>query len=141
MTNKTYVFECNSNTYMDCMEKSLFGSNKPWPLEINDGDFCLLHHYEIGGLLGLWQATSNGGKNIVPKIWGGKFPYQVRIKLAIPKTLEVPKSLLSELGVDPSLGRFDPVFDDELAQRILDFFGFTRLISRGFPAWFYVHNT
>jgi len=123
MTSKTYVFECNSNTYMDCMEKSLFGSNKPWPLEINDGDFCLLHHYEIGGLLGLWQATSNGGKNIVPKIWGGKFPYQVRIKLAIPKTLEVPKSLLSELGVDPSLGRFDPVFDDELAQRILDFFG------------------
>jgi hypothetical protein len=71
----------------------------------------------------LCQATYNGTKNIVPEIWGGKFPYQVRIKLAIPKTLEVPKSLLSELGVDPSLGRFDPVFDDELAQRILDFFG------------------
>ena len=50
MTSKTYVFECNSNTYMDCMEKSLFGSNKPWPLEISEGDFCLLHHYEIGGV-------------------------------------------------------------------------------------------
>lgn len=123
MTSKTYVFECNSNTYMDCMEKSLFGSNKPWPLEIKQGDFCLLHHYEIGGLLGLWQATSNGGKNIVPKIWGSKFPYQVRIKLAIPKALEVPKSLLMELGVDPSLGRFDPVVGDELTERILDFFG------------------
>ena len=108
---------------MDCMEKSLFGSNKPWPLEIKQGDFCLLHHYEIGGLLGLWQATSNGGKNIVPKIWGSKFPYQVRIKLAIPKALEVPKSLLMELGVDPSLGRFDHVVDDELTERILDFFG------------------
>ena len=63
-TGKTYVFECNSNTYMDCMEKGLFGSNKPWPLEIKEGDYCLLHHYEIGGLLGLWQATSNGAKNI-----------------------------------------------------------------------------
>ena len=123
MTSKTYVFECNSNTYMDCMEKSLFGSNKPWPLEIKQGDFFLLHHYEIGGLLGLWQATSNGGKNIVPKIWGSKFPYQVRIKLEIPKALEVPKSLLMELGVDPSLGRFDPVVGDELTERILDFFG------------------
>ena len=123
MKLKTYVFECNSNTYMDCMEKSLFGSNKPWPLEIKEGDYCLLHHYEIGGLLGLWQATSNGAKNIAPKIWGGKFPYQIRIKLAIPKSLEVPKSLLMELGVDPSLGRFDPVVGDELAQSILDFFG------------------
>ncbi len=123
MSSSVYVFECNSNTYMDCMEKSLFGSNKPWPLEIKEGDFCLLHHYEIGGLLGLWQATSNGAKNIVPKIWGSKFPYQVRIKLAIPKALEVPKSLLTELGVDPSLGRFDPVVGDELAQSILDFFG------------------
>ena len=122
-TGKTYVFECNSNTYMDCMEKGLFGSNKPWPLEIEEGDYCLLHHYEIGGLLGLWQATSNGTKNIVPKIWGGKFPYQVRIKLAIPKALEVPKSLLTELGVDPSLGRFDPVVGDELTQSILDIFG------------------
>ena len=123
MTSKTYVFECNSNTYLDCMEKSLFGSNKPWPLEIKEGDYCLLHHYEIGGLLGLWQATSNGAKNIAPKIWGGKFPYQIRIKLAIPKSLEVPKSLLMELGVDPSLGRFDPVVGDELAQSLLDFFG------------------
>ena len=123
MSSSVYVFECNSNTYMDCMEKSLFGSNKPWPLEIKEGDFCLLHHYEIGGLLGLWQATSNGATNIVPKIWGSKFPYQVRIKLAIPKALEVPKSLLTELGVDPSLGRFDPVVGDELAQSILDFFG------------------
>jgi hypothetical protein len=44
-------------------------------------------------------------------------------KLAIPKALEVPKSLLSELGVDPSLGRFDHVVGDELTERILDFFG------------------
>ena len=108
MNPKTFIFECSSSTYMDCMEKSLFGSNKPWPLEIKQGDYCLLHHYEIGGLLGLWRATSDGGKNIVPKIWGGKFPYQVRIQLAIPKAIEVPRSLLAELGADPSVGRFEP---------------------------------
>ena len=122
MTGKIYIFECSSSTYMDCMEKSLFGSNKPWPLEIKQGDYCLLHHYEIGGLLGLWRATSDGAKNIVPKIWGGKFPYQVRIQLAIPNAIEVPRSLLAESGADPSVGRFDPCVNDELARRISEFF-------------------
>jgi hypothetical protein len=123
MTGKIYIFECSSSTYMDCMEKSLFGSNKPWPLEIKQGDYCLLHHYEIGGLLGLWRATSDGGKNIVPKIWGGKFPYQVRIQLSIPKAIEVPRSLLAELGADPSVGRFDPCLDVASTARILQHFG------------------
>lgn len=125
MTARVFVFECSSSTYMDCMEKSLFGSNKPWPLEIKQGDFCLLHHYEIGGLLGLWRATSNGGKSIVPKIWGGKFRYQVRIQLAIPKAIEVPKAILAELGADPSVGRFDPCLDGALSDGILQHFGVT----------------
>jgi len=90
MTASTFIFECSSNTYLDCVEKNLFGSNKPWPLEIKTGDYCLLHHYEIGGLLGLWQATCDGGKNLVPKVWGGKFPYQVKVKLVIPKVTDVP---------------------------------------------------
>jgi len=70
MENQTFIFECSSSTYLDCVEKNLFGSNKPWPLEIKTGDYCLLHHYEIGGLLGLWQATTNGGKNLVPEDLG-----------------------------------------------------------------------
>jgi hypothetical protein len=123
MSSKTYVFECSSSTYMDCMEKSLFGSNKPWPLEIKAGDYCLLHHYEIGGLLGLWRATSDGTKNVVPKIWGGKFPYQVRIQLVIPKAEEVLKSLLAEMGADASIGRFDNCLDPSLEVRILQHFG------------------
>lgn len=121
--SSVFVFECSSSTYMDCMEKSLFGSNKPWPLEIKQGDYCLLHHYEIGGLLGLWRATSDGGKNIVPRIWGGKFPYQVRIQLSIPKAIEVPRSLLAELGADPSVARFDPCLDVASTARILQHFG------------------
>jgi len=62
MTSSTCIFECSSSTYLDCVGKNLFGSNKPWALEIKTGDHVLPHHYEIGGLLGLWQATSNGGQ-------------------------------------------------------------------------------
>ena len=119
MTSKTFIFECSSNTYLDCVEKNLFGSNKPWPLEVKAGDYCLLHHYEIGGLLGLWQATGNGGRNLVPKIWGGKFPYQVKVKLVIPKIVDVPKKVLAELGVDPALGRFDNYVDEDMAEDLI----------------------
>ena len=119
MTIKTFIFECSSSTYLDCMEKNLFGSNKPWPLEIKTGDYLLLHHYEIGGLLGLWQATSNGGKNLVPKVWGGKFPYQVKVKLVIPKVTDVPKSVLKKLGIDAAIGRFDNCVDEDTAEDLI----------------------
>jgi len=116
---KAFIFECSSNTYLDCMEKNLFGSNKPWPLEIKAGDYCLLHHYEIGGLLGLWQATCDGGRNLVPKIWGGKFPFQVQVKLVLPKPAEVPQKLLADRGINPAIGRFDNCVDDDLAADLI----------------------
>ena len=119
MTRPTFIFECSSSTYIDCVEKNLFGSNKPWPLEIKAGGYCLLHHYEIGGLLGLWQATGDGGKNLVPKIWGGKFPYQVKVKLVIPKVTEVPNSVLRNLGVDAAVGRFDNCLDEDTAEELV----------------------
>ena len=119
MTLQTFIFECNSGTYMDCMEKNLFGSNKPWPLEIKTGDYCLLHHYEIGGLLGLWQATCNGGRGLVPKVWGGKFPYQVRVKLVIPKVTDLPKKVLTKLGIDAAVGRFDNCLDEDMAEDLV----------------------
>ena len=119
MTTPTFVFECSSNTYLDCVGKNVFGSNKPWPLEIKAGDYCLLHHYEIGGLLGLWKATTDGGRNLVPKMWGGKFPYQVKVQLVIPKVADVPKKLLADFGIDPAKGRFDNCVDDDLAEDLI----------------------
>ena len=119
MTVRTFIFECSSGTYLDCVEKNLFGSNKPWPLEIKEGDYCLLHHYEIGGLLGLWKAAGNGGRNLVPKLWGGKFPYQVKVQLVIPIVTEVPKKLLADFGIDPAMGRFDNCVDEDLAEDLI----------------------
>ena len=48
----TCIFECSSSTGLDCVDKNLFGSNKPSPLEIRSGDHCLLNYYEIGSLPG-----------------------------------------------------------------------------------------
>ncbi len=67
----------------------------------------------------LWQATCNGGRNLVPKIWGGKFPFQVRVKLVLPKPTEVLQKLLAERGINPTVGRFDNFFDDYLAKDLI----------------------
>jgi hypothetical protein len=74
MSTNAYIFECSTATYLDCVQKGLFGSNLPWPLQIKKGDHCCLYHYEVGTLFALWQAVSNGGKNLVPKAWGGTIP-------------------------------------------------------------------
>ena len=116
---KAFIFQCNSGTYLDCIEKSLFASNKPWPLEIREGDYCLLHHYEIGSLLGLWKAATTGGRNLVPKIWGGKFPFQAKVTLVVPKIAEVPRKVLLENGIDAAVGRFDDCVEGDLANALI----------------------
>ena len=42
MSNNAFIFECSSTTYLDCVDKNLFGSNKPWPLQIKAGDYRLV---------------------------------------------------------------------------------------------------
>ena len=94
---KAFVFQCSGNTYMECIEKSVFGSNDPWPLQVKKGDYCLLHHYEYDSLFALWRAQCDGGKKLVAKAWGGKFPFQVKITLATPTIVELPKGTLGSL--------------------------------------------
>lgn len=119
MSTKTYIFQCNSKTYLQCIEKSVFGSNKPWPLEIKEGDYCLLHHYEVGGLFGLWRATCNGGRNLVPKVWGGKFQFQVRVELELQTITEVPRNVLADLDINPAIGQLDDCVSEDLASDLI----------------------
>lgn len=88
---RTFVFQCSGNTYMECIERSLFGSNDPWPLQVKAGDWCLLHHYEYDTLFGLWRATGDGGKRLIAKAWAGKFPFQAHVALATTTIVELPK--------------------------------------------------
>lgn len=117
---KLYIFECNSETYLTCMDKGLFGSNKNWPLEVRKGDYCLLHHLEAGTLLGFWKAASDGGRNLDSRAWKGKFPYQVKVMQASPGINEITKALIAEFHVDPIVGRFENVVEEELAAKIIE---------------------
>ena len=87
------------------MQKGLFGSNLPWPLHIKSGDYCCLCHYEVGTLFALWQATCDGGKNLVPKAWGGRFPFQVKVAMISSAVISLPKTALEEAFINPETGK------------------------------------
>jgi hypothetical protein len=116
---KTFVFECSNATYLDCVQKSLFGSNLPWPLQIKIGDYCCLYHYEVDTLFGLWQASSEGGKNLVPKAWGGRFPFQAKVMLDTQEIVELPKTKIIESVLNPATGKIDNVLEGNRAENLL----------------------
>jgi len=99
-----FVFECSTSTYLECIEKGVFGSNVPWPLQVAKGDYCLLRHYEVGTVFALWQAESDGGRKLVPRAWGGRFPFQARVTLASAEIIEVPAKVVQDYVVSPATG-------------------------------------
>src|SRR5438477_12458464 len=116
---KTFVFECSTATYLDCVQKNLFGSNLPWPLQIKTGDYCCLYHYEVNTLFGLWQANGEGGKNLVPKAWGRRFPFQVKVTLVTPEIVQLPKTKVVESVLNPATGKIDNVLEGGRAETLL----------------------
>ncbi len=116
-----YIFECSNATYLECVQKSVFGSNLPWPAQIKKGDHCCLYHYEVGTLFALWQAATDGARNIVPKAWGGRFPFQVKVALITPEILEIPKASAPEALINAQTGKFDNILEGPRADQILEF--------------------
>jgi hypothetical protein len=119
MPPNVFVFECSTNTYMECIEKGVFGSNVPWPLQVAKGDYCLLRHYEVGTVFALWRAESDGGRKLVPRAWGGRFPFQARVALVSPEIIEVPTKVVEDYIVNPATGRGDNVIDGERAEGLI----------------------
>lgn len=116
---KAFIFECSTDTYLDCVQKGLFASNLPWPLQIKAGDYCCLYHYEVNTLFALWQATTDGGKNLVTRVWGGRFPFQVRVALVTSEIIDVPKARVGEEFLNPATGKFHNVLEGAQAEALV----------------------
>jgi hypothetical protein len=119
MAAGVFIFECSADTYLECIEKGVFGSNLPWPLQVTKGDTCLLRHYEVGTVFALWRAESDGGRKLVPRAWGGRFPFQARVALVSAEIIEVPAKVVQEYIVAPATGRHDNVIEGERAEGLL----------------------
>jgi len=66
------IFEASSQTHQECLARSLFGSNKAWPLQIRRDDICFLYNHSEEVIYGVWLADSDGKQNIEPDAWSGQ---------------------------------------------------------------------
>ena len=77
-----WKFVCSSETEAECFQGALFGDTmKFWDevKEIKRGDALFLYNIDTDVLFGPFEAESDGGLNIEPDAWGGRFPAQVRV--------------------------------------------------------------
>ena len=96
-----FIFACKKKTEGECLESLIFGSDKtyaPVVIKIKVGDILFLHNLETHVVYGIFKAISNGNKNIQPSLWGGKYPFQVKVEL-IGKLCTIDDSILGKYGI------------------------------------------
>ena len=117
-----YIFECDNETFSDCIRLNVFGSNKPWPMAVKRGDLCFLYHLGSHTLLALWEAASYGALSLVPTAFQGHYRYQARVILVSLEMIEVPRAVLNDIIRNSATGRADNVLEGYRAHNLIQFF-------------------
>jgi DNA modification methylase len=112
-----FLFASTDKTEKECFDRSLFGTEKsygPVVIRIRKGDLLFLNNLDSNSLYGIFKAVSDGGFNIQPEAWRGKYPYQVKIEtLGEILALKNAEKTLSEFKIN----RNTPLF----GRKLIDF--------------------
>lgn len=103
-TLRGHIFACTESTEKECLEGMVFGTNKIYAEKVNRvkaGDKLFLLNVDSDKLYGTFQAETDGGFNLVPDAWKGKYPYQVKLGKQQDgiKVIENAKKVLSKMGL------------------------------------------
>jgi len=101
---KSVIFACTNKSQHECLEKKLFGTNRIYVekvFSIKKNDILFLLNIDTDILYGPFIADSDGGKNLVPDAWQGRYPYQVKVSInGEIKSLKNAKNILSKLDIN-----------------------------------------
>jgi len=116
-----FIFACTEKSEAECLEKSLFATDKvygPIVARIREGDLLFLNNMDTNMLHGVFQAASNGTINIEPAAFGGRYPYQVKVKpLGEARALGAARGVLQRMGIK----RNTPIFKGKLIALLKEF--------------------
>ncbi|MDI6840701.1 MAG: DNA methyltransferase [bacterium] len=101
----SYIFVCTERTERECLDRMLFSTNKIYAEKvfgIKKGDTLFLLNMDSDILYGPFVAASDGGKDLVPNAWNGRYPYQVRVEKNNNevRSLKSVKKVLAKLNID-----------------------------------------
>jgi len=113
-----FLFACTNKSEAECLSELVFATAKlygPVVIRIRRGDLLFLSNIDTDTIYGVFRATTDGRINIKPEAFGGRYPYQVRVKpigqvVALPKA----KGLRSRL----SASRYTPLYGEKLIEFI-----------------------
>lgn len=116
-----FIFACTKETESECLNRHLFGTDRvygPIVVRIRKGDLIFLNNVDTNRLYGVFKATSDGGFKIEPEAFGGRYPYQVKVRI-LGQTMKLDNAdmILERLGVK----RNTPLFGRKLLE-LLDLF-------------------
>src|SRR5713101_4335523 len=99
-----YIFACTKSSEKECFDLLVFGTNKIYAGKISSvkaGDRLFLFNLDSDRLYGTFIARTNGGYQLVPGAWKGKYPYQVKVSEDDQgiKVIEGAKKILSKMGI------------------------------------------
>jgi DNA modification methylase len=83
MAKRGFILACTSKSEQECFDRLLFATNKLYGenvLKIKKGNMLFLLNIDTDTLYGTFKAKTDGGKDLVPEAWRGKYPYQVRVQ-------------------------------------------------------------
>jgi hypothetical protein len=126
--DRLFIFECSDETQSECLQRNLFGGKSTDFSMVKTGDLCLLFNYygSVKIIIGVFEATCNGRKNIMSEAWKGSrgwlFPHQVMAKQISRERIAIPRNNLNKFVIDPASGRVRHKIFGDLAQELLQYF-------------------
>ena len=94
-----FLFACTDKSEYECLDRLLFSTDVvygPVVIRIRPGDLLFLNNIDRDTLHGVFIAESEGGYGIQPDAFGGRYPYQVKVKqvgerIILPNAREILK--------------------------------------------------
>ena len=122
-----FIFTCSNRTQNECFERKLFGMHDKYKyrvLQVRKGDLLFLLNTNRDELMGIYQASCDGRKDIEPDAWNGKFPWQVRFTIWKEcKPLLNAREKLRELGIHEWIN----VLDGRQVNALIELFMMNRI--------------